>query len=163
MTQIQLAEWGGRSASVPDVHAALARRCRVLHADADQGGTMIVLPTFDPALVLQDHRGAEDHRDDAGAGDAVRADGPPRLADARPSSLETVYYGASPINPVRLAEAIERFGPIFAQYYGRSGLPMVISYLSRDEHDPRVWAAAVGRRRSCTALLDPDGNRSAAR
>ena len=30
------------------------------------------------------------------------------------SSLQTVYYGASPINPVRLAEAIERFGPIFA-------------------------------------------------
>lgn len=27
------------------------------------------------------------------------------------SSLETVYYGASAINPVRLAEAIRRFGP----------------------------------------------------
>jgi deoxyxylulose-5-phosphate synthase len=32
------------------------------------------------------------------------------------SSLETVYYGASAMNPVRLAEAIRRFGPIFAQY-----------------------------------------------
>ena len=33
------------------------------------------------------------------------------------SSLETVHYGASAINLVR-QEAIERFGPIFAQYSG---------------------------------------------
>ena len=32
------------------------------------------------------------------------------------SSLETVYYGASAINPARLAEAIRRFGPMFAQF-----------------------------------------------
>jgi fatty-acyl-CoA synthase len=50
------------------------------------------------------------------------------------SSLETVYYGASAINPVRLKEAIERFGPIFAQYYGQSEAPMAISYLSREDH-----------------------------
>ncbi len=31
------------------------------------------------------------------------------------SSLQTVYYGASAMNPVQLAEAIRRFGPIFAQ------------------------------------------------
>ena len=50
------------------------------------------------------------------------------------SSLETVYYGASAINPVRLKEAIDRFGPIFAQYYGQSEAPMVITYLSRADH-----------------------------
>ncbi len=34
------------------------------------------------------------------------------------SSFEIVYYGAFAINLVRLKEAIDRFGPIFAQYYG---------------------------------------------
>ena len=53
------------------------------------------------------------------------------------SSLETVYYGASAINPVRLKEAIERFGPIFAQYYGQSEAPMVITYLAKGDHDEK--------------------------
>ena len=66
------------------------------------------------------------------------------------SSLETVYYGASAINPVRLAEAIERFGPIFAQYYGQSEAPMVISYLAKGDHDDEAARPpAAGRRRSC--------------
>ena len=51
------------------------------------------------------------------------------------SALETVYYGASAINPVRLQEAIDRFGPIFAQYYGQSEAPMVITYLAKGDHD----------------------------
>jgi fatty-acyl-CoA synthase len=51
------------------------------------------------------------------------------------SSLETVYYGASAMNPVRLKEAIDRFGPIFAQYYGQSEAPMVITYLAKGDHD----------------------------
>ena len=53
------------------------------------------------------------------------------------SSLETVYYGASAINPVRLAEAIRRFGPIFAQYYGQSEAPMAITYLAKADHDEK--------------------------
>ena len=59
------------------------------------------------------------------------------------SSLETVYYGASAINPVRLKEAIDRFGPIFAQYYGQSEAPMVITYLPKADHDDE--AAVVVR------------------
>jgi fatty-acyl-CoA synthase len=74
------------------------------------------------------------------------------------SSLETVYYGASSINPVRLAEAIERFGPIFAQYYGQSEAPMVISYLAKGEHDARRLTSC-GRPSAFlrTALLDESG------
>ena len=38
MTQIQLAEWEWpENPAVPDVHAAVARRCGVLRADGDQG------------------------------------------------------------------------------------------------------------------------------
>jgi fatty-acyl-CoA synthase len=76
------------------------------------------------------------------------------------SSLETVYYGASAINPVRLAEAIERFGPIFAQYYGQSEAPMVISYLAKGDHD-KSRLSSCGRPSAFlrTALLDEDGKR----
>src|SRR6478752_479292 len=75
------------------------------------------------------------------------------------SSLETVYYGASAINPVRLAEAISRFGQIFAQNYGQSEAPMAISYLAKDEHDEKRLSSC-GRPTlfARCALLDVDGN-----
>ena len=41
------------------------------------------------------------------------------------------------MNPVRLKEAIARFGPIFAQYYGQSEAPMVITYLAKGDHDEK--------------------------
>ena len=75
------------------------------------------------------------------------------------SSLETVYYGASAINPVRLAEAIRRFGKIFAQNYGQSEAPMAISYLAKEEHDEKRLSSC-GRPTlfARCALLDADGN-----
>jgi len=74
------------------------------------------------------------------------------------SSLETVYYGAAAINPSRLAEAIDRFGPIFAQYFGQSEAPMVISYLAKGDHTPERLASC-GRPSAFlrTALLGEDG------
>jgi fatty-acyl-CoA synthase len=74
------------------------------------------------------------------------------------SSLETVYYGAAAINPTRLAEAIDRFGPIFAQYFGQSECPMVITYLATGDHTPERLASC-GRPSAFlrTALLGEDG------
>ena len=75
------------------------------------------------------------------------------------SSLETVYYGASAINPVRLEEAIDRFGQIFAQYYGQSEAPMVISYLAKDEHDEkRLTSCGRPTLFARCALLGEEGN-----
>ena len=75
------------------------------------------------------------------------------------SSLETVYYGASAMNPVRLNEAIRRFGPIFAQYYGQSEAPMVITYLPKGDHDEkRLTSCGRPTVFARTALLDGDGN-----
>jgi fatty-acyl-CoA synthase len=74
------------------------------------------------------------------------------------SSLETVYYGASAMNPVRLAEAIRRFGPIFAQYYGQSEAPMVITYLAKGDHDEkRLTSCGRPTLFARTALLGEDG------
>jgi fatty-acyl-CoA synthase len=135
MTQVQLAEW-----EWPE-HPRFLMCTPLSHAGAAffvpvviKGGTLFVLPRFDPAEVLRTIEEQQitatmlvptmlyallDHPDS-------------RTRDL--SSLETVYYGASAINPSRLREAIERFGPIFAQYYGQSEAPMVITYLAKEDH-----------------------------
>ncbi|WP_460869051.1 fatty-acid--CoA ligase FadD8 [Nocardioides pakistanensis] len=161
MTQVQLAEWEWPEAPrflmcTPLSHAGAAFFVPTLMA----GGSMVVLPRFEPGEVL---RAIEEHRITAtmlvpsmiyALLDHPDAD----TADL--SSLETVYYGASAINPVRLAEAIEKWGPVFAQYYGQSECPMVISYLSKRDHDLSrpERLASCGRPSAFlrTALLGPD-------
>ena len=135
MTQIQLSEW-----EWPE-HPKFLLCTPLSHAGAAffvpsllKGGQLVVLAKFDPAEVL---RTIEEERITAtmlvpSMLYALMDHPDSRTRDL--SSLETVYYGASPINPVRLAEAIERFGPIFAQYYGQSEAPMVISYLAKGDH-----------------------------
>jgi fatty-acyl-CoA synthase len=59
----------------------------------------------------------------------------PKIDEYDLSSLETVYYGASAISPTRLKEAIEKFGPIFFQFFGQSECGMTISVLRKGEHD----------------------------
>ena len=57
------------------------------------------------------------------------------LEDYDLSSLEMIIYGASPIAPARLREAIERIGPKFCQLYGQTEAPNLVTYLSREDHD----------------------------
>ncbi|AZG47895.1 fatty-acid--CoA ligase FadD8 [Gordonia insulae] len=163
MTQIQLSEWEWPEnprflMCTPLSHAGAAFFVPTLI----KGGSMVVMAKFDPAEVL---RVIEEERITAtmlvpSMLYALMDHPDSRTRDL--SSLETVYYGASPINPVRLAEAIERFGPIFAQYYGQSEAPMVISYLAKNDHpkpgeDPRRLSSC-GRPSAFlrTALLGPD-------
>lgn len=163
MTQIQLAEWEWPDnprflMCTPLSHAGAAFFVPTLM----KGGTMIVLAKFDPAEVLA---AIEEKRITAtmlvpSMLYALLDHPDSHTRDL--SSLQTVYYGASAINPVRLAEAIERFGPIFAQYYGQSEAPMVITYLGKQDHpgpgeDPRRLSSC-GRPSAFlrTALLGPD-------
>jgi fatty-acyl-CoA synthase len=98
-------------------------------------GSIVVLPGFDATAVLkaiQEHQITSmlvvpamiyallDH---------------PNLDDYDLSSLEVIYYGSSSISPSRLKEAIERFGPIFFQFYGQSEAPMSVAVMKRSEHD----------------------------
>ncbi|WP_323793957.1 fatty-acid--CoA ligase FadD8 [Nocardioides sp.] len=162
MSQIQLAEWEWPEnpkflMCTPLSHAGAA----FFVPTVIKGGTLHVLSRFDPAEVL---RTIEEQRITAtmlvpSMLYALMDHPDSRTRDL--SSLETVYYGASAINPVRLREAIDRFGPIFAQYYGQSEAPMVITYLSRADHesgdDRRL--ASCGRPSAFirTALLGEDG------
>jgi fatty-acyl-CoA synthase len=163
MTQIQLAEWEWPESPrflmcTPLSHAGAA----FFAPTVIKGGSLYVMSRFDPGEVLafiEENRitatmlvpsmlyALMDHPDS-------------RTRDL--SSLETVYYGASAINPVRLKEAIDRFGPIFAQYYGQSEAPMVITYFSKEDHvggaDSRLSSCGKPSAFLRTALLDEEGN-----
>jgi fatty-acyl-CoA synthase len=52
------------------------------------------------------------------------------------SGLRTIVYGAAPIAPGRLAEALDRFGPVFVQLYGQTESPNWGTRLSKGDHDP---------------------------
>jgi fatty-acyl-CoA synthase len=159
MTTIQLAEW-----EWPE-HPRFLMCTPLSHAGAAffvptivKGGELIVLKKFDPAEVL---RVIEEQKITAtmlvpSMIYALMDHPDSHTRDL--SSLETVYYGASAMNPVRLAEAIQRFGPIFAQYYGQSEAPMVITYLAKGEHDEkRLTSCGRPTLFARTALLGNDG------
>lgn len=159
MTMIQLAEWEWPDQArflscTPLSHAGAAFVTPVIV----KGGTLFLLPKFDAAAVLETIERERitavmlvpsmiyallDH---------------PDIHSRDVSSLEIIYYGASSINPIRLGEAIERFGPKFAQFYGQSEAPMAITYLPTGEHQ-RQRRTSCGRptQFSRCVLLGDDG------
>src|SRR6201991_58318 len=159
MTTIQLAEWEWPERPkflmcTPLSHAGAAFFVPTIV----KGGEMVVLSKFDPAEVL---RVIEEQKITAtmlvpSMIYALMDHPDSHTRDL--SSLETVYYGASAMNPVRLKEAIRRFGPIFAQYYGQSEAPMVITYLSKGDHDDkRLTSCGRPTVLARVALLGEDG------
>jgi fatty-acyl-CoA synthase len=59
----------------------------------------------------------------------------PSLATTDTGSLELVVYGASPMSPTRLKDALEHFGPIFMQIYAQTEAPMNVTTLNTADHD----------------------------
>jgi fatty-acyl-CoA synthase len=127
-----------------------------------RGGSVVLLPSFSARAWLA---AVEQYRVTAALivpTQLYRILDEPSLADTDLTSLQTIFYGASPCSPTRLAEAIGVFGPIFFQFYGQSEAPMTMTVLRKEEHDPSV----PGRLSSCgrpvpgieVRLLDDDGN-----
>ncbi|WP_218617970.1 AMP-binding protein [Cryptosporangium aurantiacum] len=137
LTRIQMAEWQFPDevrflVAAPLSHAAAAFTLPVLL----KGGSFVVLPGFTPGgwiAAVAEHKITStmivpamlyailDH---------------PDLATADTSSLETVFYGASAASPARLQQAIDRFGPVFYQFYGQNEAPMTVTVLRKEEHTP---------------------------
>jgi fatty-acyl-CoA synthase len=86
----------------------------------------------------------------------------PLAETADMSSMETLIYGASAMNPTRLADGIRKWGPIFFQCYGQSEAPMVLAHLKKADHDldKPERLASCGRPTPWVrlALLDDDNN-----
>lgn len=91
-----------------------------------------------------------------------------RIAKERGESgegLRTIVYAGGPMYLADIIEAVDHFGPIFAQVYGQGECPMGITVLTREEVADRShprWRerlASVGRAQSASevAILDGDG------
>ena len=72
-------------------------------------------------------------------------------SQCQPDNIRTIVWGGAPMYVADALQAIERFGPRFAQIYGQGESPMTITALSRqdiaDRNHPR-WAerlASAGR------------------
>jgi fatty-acyl-CoA synthase len=160
MTTVQLAEWEWPEnprflMCTPLSHAGAAFFTPVIV----KGGELIVLTKFDPAEVLKTIEAQKISATMLVPSMIYALMDHPDSHTRDLSSLETVYYGASAMNPVRLKEAIKRFGPIFAQYYGQSEAPMVITYLAKGDHDEkRLTSCGRPTLFARTALLGDDGN-----
>jgi fatty-acyl-CoA synthase len=163
MTMIQMAEWEFPDElrmlmATPLSHAAAAFFIPVLQ----KGGAFYVMQGFSPDEFFDM---VERHKITATMLvpvmlyyllDSERS----RSADM--SSMETIFYGASPMSPARLREGIERWGQIFYQFFGQSEAPMVLTNMKKGEHD----LSKPGRLGSCgrpapwvqLVLLDEDMN-----
>lgn len=100
-----------------------------------RGATIVLRDGFDPATTLADMRAnritwtflvptmiyrlLDEYDNDAGS--------------AFPE-LDTVVYGAAPIAPSRLKEALEVFGPVFIQLYGQTECPNWGTRLVKTDH-----------------------------
>jgi fatty-acyl-CoA synthase len=58
----------------------------------------------------------------------------PGIGDRDLSSLRTITYGAAPIGPERLEQALDVLGPVFLQLYGQTEAPAQITMLTKQDH-----------------------------
>ena len=58
----------------------------------------------------------------------------PRLTSSDLTSLQCFWYGAAPMSPTRLEEALSRIGPVMAQLFGQTEAPMMISTMAPRDH-----------------------------
>ncbi len=124
-----------------------------------RGGTFHMLPAFDPEAVL-----ARIQADRITATLLVPTMiyvllDHPALAETDLSALELLLYGASPMSTSRLAEGLERLGPVFSQLYGQTeAYPLTV--LPRRAHDParpdRLASCGLAVPGVTIALLDDD-------
>jgi fatty-acyl-CoA synthase len=89
----------------------------------------------------------------------------PGLAGTDMKSLQCFWYGAAPMSPARLEEALTRIGPVMAQLFGQTEAPMMISTMSPKDHFnadgsvARHRLASAGRPSPLTqlAIMDQKG------
>jgi fatty-acyl-CoA synthase len=136
MTQIQMAEWEFPEElrmlmATPLSHAAAAFFVPVLQ----KGGAFYVMQGFSPD---EFYGLVEKHKITCTMLVPVMLYfllDSPLSSTADMSSMETIFYGASPMSPTRLIEGIEKWGQIFYQFFGQSECPMVIANMRKKDHD----------------------------
>jgi fatty-acyl-CoA synthase len=90
----------------------------------------------------------------------------PKLAGTDRTSLQCFWYGAAPMSPARLEEALTKIGPVMAQLFGQTEAPMMISTMAPKDHFnadgsvARQRLASAGRPSPLTqvAIMDDKGH-----
>jgi fatty-acyl-CoA synthase len=89
----------------------------------------------------------------------------PDLATADLSSLQCLWYGAAPMSASRLADAVQRIGPVLGQLFGQTEAPMMISTMAPADHVRADGTLATDRFTSAgrptplvtVAIMDSEG------
>jgi len=121
------------------------------------GAGVYVVRKFDPAEVV-----TVAARPQADTLKIVPAMIPPLLEAAGGEGLdyESVVYGAAPIAPALLEQALDRLGPVLVQIYGQSEAPVTLTCLAKEDHlgdgDHR-FSAGRAWRTVATEVRDADG------
>jgi long-chain acyl-CoA synthetase len=85
-------------------------------------------------------------------------------AQCNPDHIRTIVWGGAPMYVADVRDAIDRFGPRFAQIYGQGESPMTITTLSKQEiayRDHPHWAhrlASAGRPFACVEVTVAGGD-----
>ncbi|MFD7923047.1 AMP-binding protein [Streptomyces sp. NPDC059740] len=98
------------------------------------GGTVVLLPDFDPAAVLAAIERERITHLFLLPPLLYQLTDHPDAATTDTSSLRSLTYGGCQSSPVRIADAIRRFGPVLVQFYGQNEAGG-ISILPPEEHD----------------------------
>lgn len=99
-----------------------------------RGGTVVVLPRAEPRAVLDAIERHEVSELFLPPTAIYRLLDHPDLDGADLTSLRYLLYGAAPITPDRLVDAIKRFGPVLMTAYGQMEAPMSVTVLRPAEH-----------------------------
>jgi acyl-CoA synthetase (AMP-forming)/AMP-acid ligase II len=91
----------------------------------------------------------------------------PGLAETDLRSLQCFWYGAAPISPARLEEALGKIGPVMAQFFGQTEAPMMVTTMAPRDHFnvdgsiARARLASAGRPAPLiqVAVMDAEGRR----
>lgn len=104
-----------------------------------RGGESVVLPGFDPqgyVDAIARYRATEINLVPTMLG-MLLSTGAAQGADV--SSLRTAIYGASPMPRPVIEQAMDVWGPRFAQYYGQTEAPLCLTVLDAEDHrDPSL-------------------------
>ena len=84
--------------------------------------------------------------------------------DVSSNAIKMIAYAAAPILEERLKQGLEKFGPVFYQFYGQSECPNFITRLKKSDHT--LIPEKIHRLRSCgtpsfmskVKIVDEEGN-----
>lgn len=144
-------------AAAPVTHAA----GQFLGPVLTRGGEFRMSPKFEPDAFLDDVESGRTNCTFLVPSMIYRLLDHPRTRSADLSGLETVVYGASPMSPSRLVEALDLFGDIFVQLYGQAEAPQLITRLSKRDHATRqsevLQSAGYPNPGTTVSIRDSDG------